>query len=64
LNREPPAKASTTAPFKPFRIDPLNRDPSAKTGATAPCAAGQFLSGSLVASSSPAMTLNPPPDPS
>jgi len=35
LNREPAAK-SATAPFKPFRIDPLNREPTAKPGSIAP----------------------------
>ena len=35
----PPQRAPTpgpTAPFKPFRIDPLNREPTAKAGSTAP----------------------------
>jgi hypothetical protein len=37
-DREPrgaPTPAST-APFKPFRIDPMNREPAAKPGSTAP----------------------------
>jgi hypothetical protein len=50
LNREPTAKPGPTVPFKPSRIDPLNREPSEKPGPTAPSAAGQFLSGSIVAS--------------
>ena len=35
----PPREAPTpgrTAPFKPFRTDPLNREPTAKPGSTAP----------------------------
>src|SRR5580700_148105 len=34
LNREPTAKPAT-APFKPFRTDPLNREPTVKSAATA-----------------------------
>ena len=50
LNREPTATPGTTAPFTPSRTDPLNREPLATPGPTAPWVAGQFLSGSIVAS--------------
>jgi hypothetical protein len=36
MNREPTAKPGSTAPFKPFRIDPMNREPTATRGSTAP----------------------------
>jgi hypothetical protein len=35
MDREPAAK-SATAPFKPFRIDPMDREPTAKPGSIAP----------------------------